>query len=68
MMSDIEKKEFYHTLIERIDLYLDYKSDGRILKHIEFKFLIAYDSKKGTIRLINENNVEAVTVLERTRK
>lgn len=64
-MTDLEKKEFYHTLIERIDLYPDYQADGRILKHIEFKFPVTYESEEDTIRLINENNVEVVALLQR---
>lgn len=65
-MSDLERKEFYHTLIERIDLYPEYTSDGRLLKHIEFKFPVSYDSKDGQKWLINENTVETVALMERT--
>jgi site-specific DNA recombinase len=66
-MTDLEKKEFYHTLIERIDLYPDYTPDGRILKHIEFKFPVAYDSEEGDKRLIKGNDVETVVLLTRTK-
>jgi len=67
-MSDLEKKEFYHALIEKIDLYPERTSDGRILKHIDFKFPISYDTSDGAIRLINENDVETVVLITRTEK
>ena len=64
-MSDLEKKEFYHTLIERIDLYPEYTSEGRLLKHIEFKFPVSYDAEEDKKWLINENNVETCVLLVR---
>lgn len=66
-MSDLEKKEFYHTLIERIDLYPDYTAEGRILKHIEFKFPISYNAEEDEKWLINDTTVESICLLERVR-
>lgn len=66
-MSDLEKKEFYHTLIERIDLYPEYTSEGRLLKHIEFKFPVSYDAEEDKKWLINENNVETVCLLSQQK-
>lgn len=64
-MSDLEKKEFYHTLIERVDLYPDYTPDGRILKHIEFKFPVSYNAEEDEKWLINDTTVESVVLLQR---
>ena len=64
-MSDLEKKEFYHTLIEKIDLYPERMSDGRILKRIEFKFPVSYDTDNLEKWLINENDVETIVLLQK---
>lgn len=64
-MTDLEKKEFYHTFIDSIELYSDYTEDGRLLKHIEFKFPISYDGEEDEIRLINGHNVETICLLRR---
>lgn len=62
-LTDLEKKEFYHTLIEKVDLYPERSSDGRILKRIEFKFPVNYEVDEGEKWLINENDVETVVCL-----
>ena len=41
----------------------NYRPDGRILKHIAFKFPVSYDTEDEAIRLINENDVETVVLL-----
>ena len=62
-MTDLEKKEFYHTFVERIDIYPEQTEDGRWLKRIEFKFPVSYDDDKSEKWLINENDVESICLL-----
>lgn len=62
-MTDLEKKEFYHTFVERIDIYPEQTEEGRWLKRIEFKFPVSCDEDKSAKRLINENGVESICLL-----
>ena len=62
-MTDLEKKEFFHSIIERIDLFPEYTPEGKILKHIQFKFPVCYDAEYKENRLINETAVENVVLL-----
>lgn len=65
-MTDLEKKEFLRNFIESIELYVEKQDNGRILKQIEFKFPVYYNGDEGYgIRLLNENTVETVCLLER---
>lgn len=67
-MTELERKEFLHTFIERIDLYPERQADGSILKRIRFKFRIDYDAENGGKVLLNENDVETVVLLSREWK
>ena len=64
-MTDLERKEFLYTLIERIDLFPERQENGSILKRIRFKFRVDYDAEAGGKVLLNENDVECVTLLQR---
>ena len=64
-MTDLERKEFLYTLIERIDLFPERQENGSILKRIRFKFRVDYDAEAGGKVLLNENNVEVVSLLQR---
>lgn len=65
-MTDLEKKEFMRTFIKAIELYPERDDRGRIIKQISFKFPVYYNGCEGdTIRLLNENTVETVVLLER---
>lgn len=64
-MTDLEKKEFLHNFIERIDLFPERQENGSILKQIRFKFRIDYDAEDGGKVLLNENDVETVALLKR---
>ena len=44
-MTCEERREFYRAFIERIDLYPEEQSDGRVLKSISFGFPVYYDEK-----------------------
>ena len=67
-MTELERKEFLHTFIERIDLYPERQADGSILKRIRFKFRIDYDAENGGKVLLNGNDVETVVLLSREWK
>ena len=62
-MTDLERKEFLYTLIERIDLFPERQENGSILKRIRFKFRVDYDAEAGGRVLLNENDVETVVML-----
>ena len=65
-MTDLEKKEFMRTFIKAIELYPERDDSGRIIKQISFKFPVYYNGCEGdTIRLLNENTVEAVCLLSK---
>lgn len=65
-MTDLEKKEFMRTFIKAIELYPERDDSGRIIKQISFKFPVYYNGCEGdTIRLLNENTVETVVLLQR---
>ena len=64
-MTDIEKKEFMQLFIDAIELYPE-KMDGRIIRQIDLAFPVYYEGFEGeAIRLLNENTVEAVSLLTR---
>lgn len=65
-MTDLEKKEFIKNFIESIELYLDRKTNERIIQQINFKFPVYYDGQEVyEIRLLNEKTVEVVCCLHR---
>ena len=65
-MTDLEKKEFMRTFIKTIELYPERDGSGRIIKQIGFKFPVYYNGCEGdTIRLLNENTVETIVLLQR---
>ena len=64
-MTELERKEFLYTLIERIDLFPERQENGSILKRIRFKFRVDYDAEAGGKVLLNENDVETVILLSK---
>ena len=65
-MSDIEKKEFMQLFIDAIELYPEKMDDGRIIRQIDLAFPVYYEGFEGeAIRLLNENTVETVVLLQR---
>ena len=66
-MTDLERKEFLYTLIERIDLFPERQENGSILKRIRFKFRVDYDAEAGGKVLLNENDVETVVLLSQQK-
>lgn len=63
-MLDLEKKEFFRSFIEEIQIYPDRSVNERIIKQIDFKFPVYYDgNERRTIRLPEGNTVETVCLL-----
>lgn len=64
--SDAEKKEFLNSFIERVDIYEQEQPDGRILKHIKFRFPVYFNGKEiEELSWDNETTVETVVLLSR---
>ena len=62
--TDKEKKQFMQVFIERIDIFEEQQKDGRILRHIKFKFPVLYNDKMcSEFSWDNENHVETVILL-----
>ncbi len=65
--TDAEKKEFMNSFIERIEIYPEPLSDGRILKSIKFKFPVTF-SDGETDEFFPDENVTAETVCLLSKK
>ena len=65
-MTDFEKKEFMQLFIDAIELYPEKMDDGRIIRQIDLAFPVYYEGFEGeAIRLLNENTVETVVLLQK---
>ncbi len=66
--TDLEKKKFMSSFVERVDIYEQAQPDGRFLKHIKFRFPVYYNGQETQdIDWDNENTVEAVALLIKSR-
>ena len=54
--TDLEKKEFLNSFVERVDIYDQEQPDGRFLKHIKFRFPV-YFGDRETQELCWDNEV-----------
>ena len=64
--NDREKKMFFNSFVERIDLYEEEQANGQFLKHIKFKFPVFFNGREVTeIGLDNQNTVETVVLLSK---
>lgn len=43
--TDAEKKTFLSSFIEQVDIFEEEQPDGRILKHIKFRFPVYFNRK-----------------------
>lgn len=67
--TDLEKKKFMSSFVERVDIYEQAQPNGRFLKHIKFRFPVYYNGKETQdIDWDNENTVETVCLLSRKDK
>ena len=72
-MTDMEKKEFMNTFIEKIELKNETvnngTSQGSRIEHIDLAFPVYYGDCKGTrIRMPEENTVESIVRLKKSVK
>lgn len=64
--SDIEKKAFMNSFIEHIEIFPERQENGRILKHIEFRFPVFYEGQTLTgLDWDSNESVETVMVLSK---
>ena len=64
--SDIEKKTFMNSFIERIEIFPERQENGRILKHIEFRFPVFYEGQTLTgLDWDSDESVETMMVLSK---
>ena len=64
--TDMEKKEFMNSFVERVDIYEDEQPNGRFLKHIKFKFPVFFDGEEiQELSWDNETTVETVCLMSR---
>lgn len=62
--TDIEKKEFMNTILEKVEIFDEVQKDGRILKAIYFKFPVFFDGlETKSIFLDKLRTVESVVLL-----
>ena len=72
-MTDMEKKEFMNTFIEKIELKNETVNNGTgqgsCIEHIDLAFPVYYGECKGTrIRMPEENTVESIVRLKKSVK
>lgn len=64
--TDIEKKTFMNSFIERVEIFEEQQENGRILKHIKFRFPVYYDGKMvDEFSWDKESDVECVVLMSR---
>ena len=67
--SDIEKKAFMNSFIERIEIFPERQENGRILKHIEFRFPVFYEGQTLTgLDWDSDESVETVMFLSKLKE
>ncbi|MGN1443081.1 MAG: recombinase family protein [Acutalibacteraceae bacterium] len=68
--TDAEKKKFFNTLIESVEIFKEEQPDGRLLKCINFKFPVFYDRKENVTHICwdGETTVECIACLEKAEK
>lgn len=67
--TDKEKKQFMNAFIERVDIFHEKQENGRILKHIKFRFPVYYDGKMvDELSWDKKSNAECVVLMSRAEK
>lgn len=64
--TDIEKKEFMSSFVERVDIFPDCLPNGRFHKHIKFRFPVYFQGQiVDEISWDKESIVETVVLLQK---
>lgn len=67
--TDKEKKQFMNAFIERVDIFPEKQENGRILKHIKFRFPVYYDGKMvDELSWDKKSNAECVVLMSQVNK
>lgn len=65
-LSDVDKKKFMNTFVERIEIYEEKQTSGQVLKKIRFRFPIYFNGEEiDEISWDNDNTVETVVLMSR---
>ena len=63
-LSDVDKKKFMNTFVERIEIYEEKQTSGQVLKKIRFRFPIYFNGEEiDEISWDNDATVETVVLL-----
>ncbi|PYG86783.1 site-specific DNA recombinase [Ruminiclostridium sufflavum DSM 19573] len=64
--TDMEKKEFVNSFVEKVEIYPGEQEDGRILKSLKFRFPVFFNgSEVNEISWDSESTVEAIILMTR---
>ena len=64
--TDKEKKQFMNAFIERVDIFHEKQENGRILKHIKFRFPVYYDGKMvDELSWDKKSNAECIVCIQK---
>ena len=67
-LSDVDKKKFMNTFVERIEIYEEKQTSGQVLKKIRFRFPIYFNGEEiDEISWDNDATVETVCLLSRNK-
>ena len=67
--TDIEKKEFISSFVEKVEIFEKEQDDGRVLKSLKFRFPVFFDGKEvEEIGWDNDTTVETVVLMSRLEK
>ena len=65
-LSDVDKKKFMNTFVERIEIYEEKQTSGQVLKKIRFRFPIYFNGEEiDEISWDNDATVETVVLLSK---
>ena len=68
-LSDVDKKKFMNTFVERIEIYEEKQTSGQVLKKIRFRFPIYFNGEEiDEISWDNDATVESVVLLSKVQK
>lgn len=63
-LSDVDKKKFMNTFVERIEIYEEKQTSGQVLKKIRFRFPIYFNGEEiDEISWDNDATVESIVLL-----
>lgn len=67
-LSDVDKKKFMNTFVERIEIYEEKQTSGQVLKKIRFRFPIYFNGEEiDEISWDNDATVETVVLMSRVK-